>query len=115
MKKMRRIKNIKEAEAQPCVLCPTTHMITFQCWNCELFVGGYRNGDVKCAYTYEAPLHLSLFKVETDPTRWDVKFHLRKNAPAYGHPALYEFAEIYDCEIGRVWDTWVRDQSKLTR
>jgi hypothetical protein len=88
-------------------------MITYQCWNCELFVGGYVNGDIKCGYPSESPLNLDFMRVEPDTTRWDAKYHLRKQDVVCGHPALYEFGEIYDCEIGRVWDTWVRDKSKL--
>ncbi len=107
----RRIKSIRSAEAQPCVKCPA--MITFQCWNCELFIRGYRNGDIKCAYPLERPLDLQLFKLEADPTRWDVRYKLKKGDLAYGHPALYEFGNIYESKIGRVWNTWVRDKSKL--
>jgi hypothetical protein len=109
----RRVKNIKNAEAQPCVRCPATGMITFQCWNCEFFISGYRNGDIKCGYPFEAPLNMKLFGIETDTTRWDAKYYLRKQNLVYGHPALYEFGEIYESKIGRVWDTWVRDKSKL--
>ena len=113
MRKMRRIQIIRSVAAQPCVNCPATGMVTFQCWNCELFIGGYKNGDVKCAYPFENPLNLDMFKIDSDSTRWDVRYKLRKKDITYGHPALYEFVEIYDCEIGRVWDTWVRDNSKL--
>lgn len=109
----RRVKTIKSSGAQPCVSCPATDMITYQCWNCELFISGYRNGDIKCAYSLDRPLNLDLFNMEKDSTRLDVRYHLRKKDLVYGHPALYEFGEIYDCEIGRVWDTWVRDKSKL--
>lgn len=109
----RRVKNINSAEAQPCAKCPATDMITYQCWNCELFISGYRNGDIKCAYPSESPLNLDFIRVEPDASRWDVKYHLRKPDVVYGHPALYEFGEIYDSEIGRVWNTWVRDKSKL--
>ena len=112
-KHIRRVKTIKDGEAQPCVRCPATGMITFQCWNCELFISGYRNGDIKCAYPFEDPLNIHLFTVEPDTTRWDVRYHLRKQDQIYGHPALYEFGKLYDSETGRVWDTWVRDKSKL--
>lgn len=111
--KMKRIEHIRSVAAQPCVKCPATDMVTFQCWNCELFIGGYKKGDVKCAYPFEAPLTLSLFKLERDATRWSAKYHFRKSDLAYGHPALYEFSRIYECELGRVWNTWVRDKSKL--
>jgi len=113
MKHKRRVKSIKSSEAQPCVICPATGMITYQCWNCELFISGYRNSDIKCAYPYETPLNTHLFMIETDTTRLDVRYHLRQQDFIYGHPALYEFGEIYDSEIGRVWNTWVRDKSKL--
>ena len=113
MNHKRRVKNIKSADAQPCVTCPATGMITYQCWNCELFIGSYVNGDIKCGYPYESPMELHLFRIESDTTRWDARYHLRKQGTIHGHPALHEFGEIYDCEIGRVWDTWVRDRSKL--
>ena len=113
MNHKRRVKNIKSAEAQPCVTCPATDMITYQCWNCELFVSGYENGDIKCAYPLESHLKLDFIRVEPDASRWDVRYHLRKQDVVYGHPALYEFGEIYESEIGRVWNTWVRDKSKL--
>jgi hypothetical protein len=113
MKHKRRVKNIKSADAQPCVTCPATGMITYQCWNCELFISGYVNGDIKCCYPYESPLELHLFRIESDTTRWDARYHLRKQDTIHGHQALYEFGKIYDSEIGRVWDTWVRDKSKL--
>jgi hypothetical protein len=113
MKHKRRVKSIKSAEGQPCVTCPATGMITYQCWNCELFISGYRNGDIKCGYPYESLLELHLFRIESDTTRWDARYHLRKQDTILGHPALYEFGKIYDSEIGRVWDTWVRDKSKL--
>ena len=113
MKHMRRVKTIKSADAQPCVTCPATDMITYQCWNCELFISGYENSDIKCAYPWESPLNLAFIRVEPRASRWDVKYHLRKQDVVYGHPALYEFGEIYESEIGRIWNTWVRDQSKL--
>jgi hypothetical protein len=113
MKHKRRVKSIKSADAQPCVTCPATGMITYQCWNCELFISGYVNGDIKCGYPYESPLELHLFRIESDTTRWDARYHLRKQDIIHGHPALCEFGKIYDSEIGRVWDTWVRDKSKL--
>ena len=78
MKHMRRVKSIKSADAQPCVTCPATGMITYQCWNCELFISGYRNGDIECAYSFDHPLNFDLFNVETDTTRLDVRYHLRK-------------------------------------
>ena len=109
----RRVKIIRKSEAQPCVKCPATGMITYQCWNCELFISGYKNGDIKCGYPYESPLKLHLFSIEFDATRWDARYHLRQQNTIYGHPALYEFGKIYDSEIGRVWNTWVRDKSKL--
>ena len=113
MKHKRRVKSIKRADPQPCVTCPATGMITYQCWNCELFISGYVNGDIKCGYPYESPLELHLFRIESDTTRWDARYHLRKQDTTHGHPALYEFGKIYDSQIGRVWDTWVRDKSKL--
>jgi len=113
MKHIRRVKSIKNADSQPCVTCPATGMITYQCWNCELFISGYRNGDVKCGYPYEHPLNMNPFRVESDTTRWDARYNLRRCDVVYGHPALYEFGELYDSEIGKVWDTWVRDKSKL--
>ena len=113
MKHTRRVKRIKDSDAQPCVTCPATGMVTYQCWNCELFISGYKNGDIKCGYPYESPLELHLFRIESDTTRWDARYHLRKQDTIHGHPALYEFGKIYDSEIGRVWDTWVRDKSKL--
>lgn len=113
MNHIRRVKKITNADAQPCVKCPATGMITYQCWNCELFISGYKNGDIKCAYPYESSLELHLFRIESDTTRWDARYHLRKRDTIHGHPALYEFGKIYDSEIGRVWDTWVRDKSKL--
>lgn len=113
MNHTRRVKIIRKSQTQPCVRCPATNLITFQCWNCELFVSGYENGDIKCAYPSEFPLNLDFMRVEPDTSRWDAKYHLRKQDVVCGHPALYEFGEIYDCEIGRVWDTWVRDKSKL--
>ena len=76
-------------------------MITFQCWNCELFISGYKNGDIKCAYPFDHPLNFDLFNVETDTTRLDVRYHLCKQDLVYGHPALYEFGEIYESEIGQ--------------
>ena len=113
MKHMKRVKSIKSADAQPCVTCPATGMITYQCWNCELFISAYKNGDIKCGYPYQSPLELHLFRIESDTTRWDARYHLRKEDTIHGHPALYECGKIYDSEIGRVWDTWVRDKSKL--
>ncbi len=113
MKKIKRIVHITSVAAQPCVKCPATGMITFQCWNCDLFIGGYKNGDVKCAYPFENHLNLYLFKLERDATRWSVEYHFRKSDLVYGHPALYEFSRIYECETGRVWNTWVRDKTKL--
>jgi len=113
VKKIRRVEHIRSVPAQPCVKCPATGMITFQCWNCELYISLYKNGDVKCAYLSETPLNLHLFKLERDATRWSAKYHFRKSDLVYGHPALYEFARIYECEIGRVWNTWVRDKTKL--
>ena len=113
MKHFRRVKAIRRSKAQPCVNCPATGMITFQCWNCELFISGYRNGEIKCEYSFETPLRLDFFKVGIDASRWDARYHLRKQDVIFGHPALYEFGKIYDSEIGRVWDTWVRDKSKL--
>ena len=113
MNHARRVTKIKNADAKPCVVCPATGMITYQCWNCELFIGGYRNGDIKCGYPLESPLKLQPFTIEFDATRWDARYHLRQHNTIYGHPALYEFGKIYDCELGRVWNTWVRDKSKL--
>jgi len=108
-----KVEIIRTVAAQPCVNCPATGMVTFQCWNCELFIGGHKNGDVKCAYPFDNPLSLHLFRLECDATRWSVKYHFRKNDVTFGHPALYEFSRIYECEIGRVWNTWVKDKTKL--
>jgi hypothetical protein len=72
-----------------------------------------KDGDIKCGYSYESPLELHLFRIDPDNTRWDARYHLRQQNTFYGHPALYEFGKIYDCELGRVWNTWVRDKSKL--
>jgi len=107
------VKIIRKSETQPCVECPATSMITYQCWNCELFISGYKNGDIKCGYPYQFPLELHLFSIEFDARRLDARYYLRQQNTIYGHPALYEFGKIYDSEIGRVWDTWVRDKSKL--
>lgn len=96
MKHMRRVKCIKKADAQPCVTCPATGMTTYQCWNCELFISAYKNGDIKCGYPYQSPLELHLFRIESDTTRWDAKYYLRKEDTIHGHPALCEFGKIYD-------------------
>jgi hypothetical protein len=118
------IKEIKEGH----VVCPATGKITGQCMNCELYGGEDEAGKVECNYPYKKPLPIIGFQLgANDVTRLDAKFRLPegenmasvpitqipKPRMMLGHPALYEFGECYEDELGEHLETWVRDKGKL--
>jgi hypothetical protein len=111
---MKRIAQIPEANVYPTVKCPATGKLTTRCWNCKVYRGSYKNGDIKCAYPYDKPLPVIVYALEKKrPRRLKPSTYIKLPDTAIGHPALAEDSQVFHAEHGTHWETFIKDRKKL--
>jgi hypothetical protein len=111
---MKRVPQIAEAKVYPTVKCPATGKVTTRYWNCKVYRGAYKNGDIKCAYPYDQPLPTLVYELSRKkPRGLEPSIYIKLPDTAIGHPALAEDSQVFYSEHGAHWETFIKDRKKL--